>query len=470
MDSVDLVLEYLKGGELFLKIQEKGSYSEGDAARVMKQLLEVVDYCHSKNVIHRDIKPENIILRDTDSDLDFKLIDFGFATVTAPGVKEFLKYGSPGYVAPEIISKQGYTSKADIFSCGIIMCFLLTGTTPFASGTVQGIMDKNKACEINTEGPVWQRVSLEAKDLVLKMTERDPEKRITAAAALTHPWFCVDFKYARMLTMALRNMKQSVQIRDESNSSLRSSNPISSGACGVFMSDAPAVSPRSTKKKLAKKGKSQFKESSRDDNSSFSYELGIENAIGTVIEYSCHMLDEEECIRANNVPDFTSHESIYKRITLRIPEEGLVKSLPTFHVSLASGNAFVHTTTDSSVKKRVVTPTKKKKESSYKQREVFTEIVKLANDTLGTTENRFDEDKNVDTPKIPLNKIAIHLDKYTDAEKAEYWKNKGKDISNSTKLKCMRTLPLSKTADSPKELRRNDTIAKVRKSLLSMIN
>ena len=63
LNYVHLVLEYLKGGELFEKIRSKGNYSEADAAKVMKRLLEAVAYCHQKNILHRDLKPENIILR-----------------------------------------------------------------------------------------------------------------------------------------------------------------------------------------------------------------------------------------------------------------------------------------------------------------------------------------------------------------------------------------------------------------------
>ncbi len=70
---VYLVMEYLKGGELFDKIQSKGSYSEGDAARVMMRLLEIVSYLHQKRVIHRDLKPENIILTYAAAEINIML-------------------------------------------------------------------------------------------------------------------------------------------------------------------------------------------------------------------------------------------------------------------------------------------------------------------------------------------------------------------------------------------------------------
>ncbi len=134
-EYVHLILEYLKGGELFDRIQAKGGFSEADAARIMSRLLEVVAFCHNKGVIHRDLKPENIILtqasnayhvRDTDSDLNFKIVDFGLATQIEASKDLTLVCGSPGYVAPEILRHEGYNLKADVFSCGVILYALYT--------------------------------------------------------------------------------------------------------------------------------------------------------------------------------------------------------------------------------------------------------------------------------------------------------------------------------------------------------
>jgi len=207
-DFVHLVLEYLKGGELFDKIQEKGSYCEGDAAKVMKKLLETINYCHSLNIIHRDIKPENIILQDNTSDLDFKIVDFGLAVISAPGKKETLRCGSPGYAAPEVLLKEGYDLKADIFSCGIIMAFLLTGTTPFASATIEEIVEKNKLCKLSMDTPIWKKISSEAKDLLSSLTKKNPNERITSGEALKHKWFSTDLKKDEILSEALENMRR----------------------------------------------------------------------------------------------------------------------------------------------------------------------------------------------------------------------------------------------------------------------
>ena len=100
---IHIVLEHLKGGELFRHIQQKGAYNEYDAAKVMKQLLSALCYIHKRGIIHRDLKPENIIVSEIGASGIFKIADFGLATMTA-GNLETIRCGSPGYVGITIIS------------------------------------------------------------------------------------------------------------------------------------------------------------------------------------------------------------------------------------------------------------------------------------------------------------------------------------------------------------------------------
>lgn len=102
---------------------------------------------------------------------------------------EMISCGTPGYMAPEIFENKGYGQKADIFSCGIILYILLTGIDPFLSNTVEEIIEKNKLCAISYKEDEWKFASDEAKDLVKKMTEKDPEQRLTATECLKHDWF-----------------------------------------------------------------------------------------------------------------------------------------------------------------------------------------------------------------------------------------------------------------------------------------
>jgi serine/threonine protein kinase len=102
-----LVLPLCKGGELHKKIHSKGLYRESDARPVMRKFFSALAYMHSKNIVHRDLKPENLMLATKQDSCNLRITDFGLATVITPGRREFLKCGSPGYVAPEILQDKG---------------------------------------------------------------------------------------------------------------------------------------------------------------------------------------------------------------------------------------------------------------------------------------------------------------------------------------------------------------------------
>ncbi len=118
-----LVLELLKGGELFDRIIKKGHYSEKDASIVIRKLLWALEYLHQKGIMHRDIKPENLILKD-DNEYEIKLADFGLAEYEDKKELLFKRCGTPGYVAPEVLEDKKYDTKVDIFSAGVILYIL----------------------------------------------------------------------------------------------------------------------------------------------------------------------------------------------------------------------------------------------------------------------------------------------------------------------------------------------------------
>ena len=106
---IHLLLPYLEGGELFEKIKSKGLYRESDARPVMRNFLSALEYLHRHRVVHRDLKPENLLLASKDNNWDLKIADFGLATVIEdPTKKLYLRCGSPGYVAPELLQEKGY--------------------------------------------------------------------------------------------------------------------------------------------------------------------------------------------------------------------------------------------------------------------------------------------------------------------------------------------------------------------------
>ena len=185
-DFVHLVVDYVEGGDLFHRIQKKERFSEELTSKFMKNMLEGLHYLHSMNIVHRDLKPENILMVSNDLDYEFKICDFGLAC--EDGDDQALRCGSPGYVAPEILMKKSYNNKVDIFSAGIIMFILLSGRAPFYGTTANKILVKNKECRLHFHDKYWKTVSKDGIDLVLKLTDPNPDSRVTAAEALMHPW------------------------------------------------------------------------------------------------------------------------------------------------------------------------------------------------------------------------------------------------------------------------------------------
>ena len=156
-----LIVEVLKGGELFDRVAENGAFIERDACLLMKRLLKALNYLHSKGIMHRDLKLENLILKDDDNNYDVKLADFGLATLISQNDQLFKRCGTPGYVAPEILNDKKYDEKVDIFSAGVILYILLTGASPFPGKSYNEILVKNKNC----------RVKFDFKDVGFKISE-----------------------------------------------------------------------------------------------------------------------------------------------------------------------------------------------------------------------------------------------------------------------------------------------------------
>ncbi len=176
-----LIMEYIEGGELFDYLVSKGLLHEREAVEFFKQLISAVNYCHSFNICHRDLKPENILF---DSNHQLKIADFGMAALENKNKLLETSCGSPHYAAPEIISGLNYHGKpTDIWSCGVILYALLSGKLPFDDQNISNLLKKVQSG--NFEIPSF--FSIEAKDLILKMLQINPLKRIKVDEILNHP-------------------------------------------------------------------------------------------------------------------------------------------------------------------------------------------------------------------------------------------------------------------------------------------
>jgi calcium/calmodulin-dependent protein kinase I len=120
-----IVMEKLTGGELFERIVGRPRFSEEEAAKLIRPLLESVAYLHDLGIVHRDIKPENILCGDNLDEL--KIADFGLSKMLLPKEKMDTACGTLSYVAPEVLTMQGYGQEADLWSVGVIMFLVLCG-------------------------------------------------------------------------------------------------------------------------------------------------------------------------------------------------------------------------------------------------------------------------------------------------------------------------------------------------------
>lgn len=184
-----LVLDLLAGGELFDRIIEKGSFTENDASRSMKEMVEALNYLHLKKIVHRDLKPENLLFESKSDTAAIKLIDFGLAGSCADHPLK-TPCGTPNYVAPEILRRQPYDTQADMWSAGVILYIILCGFPPFydENDDLGRLYKKIKRADYDMPSPYWDKISPDAKDLVKSLLVADPKRRLTAEKVLQHRW------------------------------------------------------------------------------------------------------------------------------------------------------------------------------------------------------------------------------------------------------------------------------------------
>jgi len=191
---VYMVMEVADGGTLLSRIQQHVTYTEENVAAVARCVLRTLAQCHAKNVIYRDIKPDNFVYKSSDQDSKLKAIDFGLAVYHPPGSPNLKDItGTPYFMAPEVVHKD-YSFECDVWSAGVLLYLLLTGHRPFNGDRSLTGLDQTFSVlkQIMREpvpfGAPWKKVSAPARDLVERMLQKDPKKRIKLQDALQHPW------------------------------------------------------------------------------------------------------------------------------------------------------------------------------------------------------------------------------------------------------------------------------------------
>ncbi|XP_052402355.1 serine/threonine-protein kinase DCLK2 isoform X4 [Carassius gibelio] len=188
-----LVMELVKGGDLFDSITSSTKYTERDASVMVFNLAAALRYLHRMCIVHRDIKPENLLVCEyPNGTKSLKLGDFGLATVVEGPL--YTVCGTPTYVAPEIIAESGYGLKVDIWAAGVITYILLCGFPPFRSenNLQEDLFDQILVGRLDFPSPFWDNITDSAKELIGHMLQVNVEARYTAEDVLSHPWVTED--------------------------------------------------------------------------------------------------------------------------------------------------------------------------------------------------------------------------------------------------------------------------------------
>jgi len=185
-----LVTEYCSGGSVLDWLQSSPKW-EKQAASLMSQIFQGLQYLHINKVCHRDLKPENCMFASKSADSDLKIIDFGLATrfqhrYSSDELQSLV--GTPSYQAPEVLQGK-YGPKCDMWSAGVIMLSLLSAKLPFEISTSEQALEWGKTGLDAMRTDLGRSVSVEAQDLVSRLLVLDPGLRLEPKQALEHPWF-----------------------------------------------------------------------------------------------------------------------------------------------------------------------------------------------------------------------------------------------------------------------------------------
>ncbi|KAI5622200.1 myosin light chain kinase 2, skeletal/cardiac muscle-like isoform X2, partial [Silurus asotus] len=187
-NDIILVLEFVNGGELFDRIiDENYTLTELDTIMFVRQICEGLRYMHKMYILHLDLKPENILCvsRLTNK---VKIIDFGLARKYVPREKLRVNFGTPEFLAPEVVNYDFVSFNTDMWSLGVITYMLLSGLSPFLGDDDNETLNNILACQWNFEESEFLGISEEAKDFISKLLVYNKSWRIGAGEALKHPW------------------------------------------------------------------------------------------------------------------------------------------------------------------------------------------------------------------------------------------------------------------------------------------
>ena len=177
---VYFVQEFIPGGELFSLITRQHQLSLSQAKLIMAEIVIFLNQLHKQGIVYRDLKPENILISATGH---VKIVDFGFASKIEEQAKTFC--GTLEYLAPEIVKRRKHGLEVDWWTCGVLLYEMITGRSPFSAKSTNSVFEKIMNCD-----PCFpSRIDSDAKDLIMKLLEKDPNKRIKGEEVQKHEFF-----------------------------------------------------------------------------------------------------------------------------------------------------------------------------------------------------------------------------------------------------------------------------------------
>uniref|UniRef100_A0A8C1VAB0 Myosin, light chain kinase 5 n=1 Tax=Cyprinus carpio TaxID=7962 RepID=A0A8C1VAB0_CYPCA len=189
--EIVMILEYIAGGELFERIVDENlEHTEPNIVNYMRQILEGIQYIHSKHIIHLDLKPENIICVNSAGSL-IKIIDFGLACKLEPGKSLLVLHGTPEFVAPEVVNYEPVDLTTDMWSIGVICYILLSGESPFQGNSDAETLALVTAAQWEFDPESFVDITEEAKDFISGLLRKDKRTRLSCEKALAHPWIAL---------------------------------------------------------------------------------------------------------------------------------------------------------------------------------------------------------------------------------------------------------------------------------------
>ena len=185
-NNIYIIMEYCKNGNLHYD-KNDNKLQENLIKEIVYKLLLAINFIHSLGIIHRDIKITNILFFD-ESKVNIRLIDFGLGKLLGTNEKTKERCGTLAFAAPELLEGKPYTKSVDFWSLGIVTYYLLCGYLPFKNENSEEIIKQIIESKVSFKENIWENISIEAKNFVGGLLEKNPLKRFNIEQLLEHPW------------------------------------------------------------------------------------------------------------------------------------------------------------------------------------------------------------------------------------------------------------------------------------------